>query len=377
MAHPQAQKPLKVVFVPGFLSEVYKAVSLNLEAEINGALKDAARRRLNYDVKGLRGKVLYHVDLGDRVAARINIRVIPSGGLISFHTQMADLTADHVDYYDMTEAPSFNSAESVEANARAISDYLSTVTESDVVIVSHSKGGLDTLHALITNRQLVSRPVVGWVALQAPFFGSPIAEAHPPVADLILKGLGGSGQALADLAPTTRGPYMTERATDIADIIGAIPVLSCYSTYEAAPLSSWVSYARSVFDGSLAREIVALVGRNIKRDPRHIIDALVKSTAEAMKLVDQKVASTLSEALSRVGMMDSVNVAMNKMQLPNDGLVPVACAKLPGSELVELADGDHAAPVMITEPLKECWTTDQRNAVTRDLIERVTPVSAA
>ena len=42
-------------------------------------------------------------------------------------------------------------------------------------IVSHSKGGLDVLEALITHPE-VRRFVDGWIAFQAPFFGSPVAD---------------------------------------------------------------------------------------------------------------------------------------------------------------------------------------------------------
>lgn len=370
-------KPVKVLFVPGFMSEVYTAVSRFEENSLNAALKAAARKYLNYDVVGVFGNVLYHVDVGDRVAALIDIDLLPDGALVSFETQMADFTAADIDFHDLTEEAGFDSTQSVAHNAAAIVDYLQTVTDHTIVIVSHSKGGLDTLHALITDPALAEDgPVVGWVALQAPFFGSPVASLAPAVADQLLIALGG-GPALSDLSPGVREPYMTANAAAVAQIAAAIPILSCSSTYDSTSRPDWAAYALTVFDGSLVTQILNLIASNIADDPLHLASALAKSANEAMALIDAKIKNTLSGALAGIGMMDTTNTLMNATGQPNDGLVPEASAQLPGATPVdmnaEVAPGDHAAPVMITAPLKEFWATSARNALTRDLVERVSP----
>lgn len=369
-------KPVKVLFVPGFMSELYTAVSKFEEQGLNEALRAAARKYLNYDVVGAFGNVLYHVDVGDRVAALIDVDLIPDGGLVSFHTQMADFVADDTDFHDITQDAGFDSSDSVEHNAEAIAAYLQGVTDHVVVIVSHSKGGLDTLHALIEHPELIDEPVVGWVALQGPFYGSPVASVAPSLGDLILTQLGG-GPALSDLSPDVREAYMSDHATAVADLGAAIPVLSCSSTYDVAAGPSWASYALTVFDGSLVKQILDLIASKIAADPLHLLAALALSATQAIQLINLKIATTLDDALARIGLMDTTNAAMNALAMANDGLVPRDSTRLPASTAVDLnvevAPGDHAAPVMITAPLKEFWMDAKRNALTRELIGRVSP----
>ena len=377
---PEPPKPLRVLFVPGFLSEVYTAVSRFEENSLNAALRAAARQYLNYNVYGPLGGLLYRVDVGDRIASLIDVDLIPDSALVSFATQMADLTATDVAFHDITEEPGFDSAESVAHNAAAIIDYLESVNDHDVVIVSHSKGGLDTLHALVTNQALVDDgPVVGWVALQAPFYGSPVASVAPSVADQLLIALGG-GPALSDLSPGVREPYMSSNAAAVAHVASSIPLLSCSSTYDASSRPDWAAFALTVFNGSLVAQILDLIAANIAADPLHLVAALAKSATDAVALINAKIASTLNGALAGIGMMDTTNTLMNALGDANDGLVPRASAQLPGSTLVdmnaEVAPGDHAAPVMITAPLKQFWSTADRNALTRDLVDRASPAEA-
>jgi hypothetical protein len=96
-----------------------------------------------------------------------------------------------------------------------------------------------------------------------------------------------------------------------------------------------------------------------------------------MGLINTKIANTLNAVLAGIGMMDTTNSLMNALSQPNDGLVPEESAQLPGSTVVnlntEVAAGDHAAPVMITAPLKQFWSTSDRNVLTRDLVEQASP----
>jgi hypothetical protein len=218
-------------------------------------------------------------------------------------------------------------------------------------------------------------PVVGWVALQAPFYGSPVASVAPALADRLLIALGG-GPALSDLSPGVREAYMTDNAVAIAVVADAIPILSCTSTYSTAK-PNWVAFASSVFNGSLVTQILNLIASNIAADPLHLVAALAASATQAMGLINTKIANTLNAVLAGIGMMDTTNSLMNALSQPNDGLVPEESAQLPGSTVVnlntEVAAGDHAAPVMITAPLKQFWSTSDRNVLTRDLVEQASP----
>src|SRR5262249_1701878 len=76
-----------------------------------------------------------------------------------------------------------------------------------------------------------------------------------------------------------------------------------------------------------------------------------------------------TQLLQAIGLMDAFNLAMTE---PNDGLVPMSSTRLPGVVPRELRPAaDHAAPVMLTAPLREFWTTAERDDQTLQLISEV------
>jgi hypothetical protein len=105
-------------------------------------------------------------------------------------------------------------------------------------IVTHSKGGLDTLQALVAHPE-TRRYVDGWIAFQAPFYGSPIADVASGttqarrVSGAALKLLGADLEAIGDLATTRRGRYMDEHAVQIQQLTRDVPVM-CVGTVSGA-----------------------------------------------------------------------------------------------------------------------------------------------
>lgn len=101
-------------------------------------------------------------------------------------------------------------------------------------VVSHSKGGLDVLEALIEHPD-VRRYVDGWIAFQAPFHGSPVADVASgsgrarKVSRAALKLLGADLQAIVDLRTDIRSRYMDERAACIAELTRQVPIM-CVGT---------------------------------------------------------------------------------------------------------------------------------------------------
>lgn len=122
---------------------------------------------------------------------------------------------------------------SVKANGARLAEILNQ-RPCPTWIVTHSKGGLDALDALVT-RPEVRRFVDGWVAFQAPFQGSPVADVacNAPKARRIgtsaLKLLGADPQAIWDLTTAERGRYLDANATGIAQLLGEVPVM-CVGT---------------------------------------------------------------------------------------------------------------------------------------------------
>lgn len=365
----------EVLFVGGFMSELYTELSLNLENEINDALQGSARA-LNVHID-LPFDQSIDVPIGDAIAEalpRVDLPIEP-GGFITFYTQMSDFDARGIAYRNLsTVSEAFDTVESVEHNAAAILKVLRK-TKKQVIIVSHSKGGLDTLDALIGAPKLWGDTVIGWIALQAPFYGSPAADPTFSTAnDFLLEALGGNGQSADDLKTETRKAYMLENEARIAALTARIPIISAYSTYEASStVTGFAStFAGSVFDAGLVSQISQIVVRNYRDTPQDVARVLAASTSSAIRLIREGVTAALGEAVATIGLMDLTNVYLHGvLDLPNDGLVPSESTNLPGAIHAELLLGDHASPVMDVDPLKNFWPGQVRNEVTVELIGEV------
>jgi len=365
----------QVLFIGGFLSELYEELSLNLEDEINDALQSSART-LNVHID-LPFDQSIDIPIGDAIAnalPRIDLPIQP-GGFITFYTQMSDFDARGVDYRNMSSvSEAFDTSQSVEHNAAAILRLLRK-TKKKVIIVSHSKGGLDTLAALLAAPELWNRTVIGWVALQAPFHGSPVADPTFSAAnDFLLEALGGNGQSADDLKTETRAPYMEANAERIAALTASIPVISAYSTYQADGTVTGFAgaFANGIFNAGMVSEISQIVVRNYRDTPRDIGRVLAASTSAAIRVVRERAASALGDAVATLGLSDLTNVYMDGvLSLPNDGLVPSESTRLPGAIHSEMPIGDHASPVMDVGPYKNFWTPAERNALTVELISEV------
>lgn len=101
-------------------------------------------------------------------------------------------------------------------------------------VITHSKGGLDLLHALVTQPDLV-RYLDGWIAFQAPFWGSPVADVAcgsgraKGLSRRALKLIGRELDLIADLTTDGRAHYMDQRTAQIAAIARDVPVM-CVAT---------------------------------------------------------------------------------------------------------------------------------------------------
>ncbi|MFA7009462.1 MAG: hypothetical protein WC204_11445, partial [Elusimicrobiales bacterium] len=157
-----------------------------------------------------------------------------------------------------------------------------------VIIFSHSKGGLDTLEALIQRPDL-RRKVRGLVSIQSPYFGTPVADwvllgrhSLSPAASAALKLMGGSIESAQDLSVKSRMDYQARNAGQIAAITAAIPTIS---------FGAW------------------------KNEEKGVMDTLFETTRDLM----------LSWGIK------------------NDGLVPVDSEMLPGANQIAVEGVDHLA----------------------------------
>jgi len=104
--------------------------------------------------------------------------------------------------------------------------------ERPAVVVAHSKGGLETLAALMDHG--AARRCSAFIAIQSPFFGSPVADflvAAAPLRATVTSSLRllrtGSGAGLRDLTMATRRAWMERHAAQIAGLLESIPIVCC------------------------------------------------------------------------------------------------------------------------------------------------------
>lgn len=148
---------------------------------------------------------------------------------------LVDYFADQVDWLESrgieTVFAPVDTEASVASNGSALRDLV-VGSPTPVCFISHSKGGLDTLEALRLLDDAARAKVRCWIALQAPFAGSPLADLAAgfdltrPLLDEALDMLGGSGQSLDDLTTDLRTTYLAQHDAEIARIAASIPILA-------------------------------------------------------------------------------------------------------------------------------------------------------
>jgi hypothetical protein len=127
----------------------------------------------------------------------------------------------------------------IATNAAAVAEAI-RASPVPVTLVTHSKGSLDLLAALIAEPDLCAPVRIrAWVSLQAPFYGSPLADLNTrePILRaitgyLLEQGFGGSPDTLLDLRVSSRRAYQRIHAAAIQWVIQAVPTV-CYGSYLA------------------------------------------------------------------------------------------------------------------------------------------------
>ena len=119
---------------------------------------------------------------------------------------------------------------------------LAIVLASDprpAVVIAHSKGGLDTLAALMN--PAARERCAAFIAIQSPFYGSPIADvlaAASPLRATVTGSLrllrAGSGLGLRDLTTAARQTWMRENALQLAMLVEHIPLVCCATAVSEA-----------------------------------------------------------------------------------------------------------------------------------------------
>lgn len=100
------------------------------------------------------------------------------------------------------------------------------------IVIAHSKGGLEALAALVSPE--MDGRCVALLAMQSPFYGSQVADgllasrALHRAADHALRAVKlGSGVGLHDLTTTSRIAWMQAHEAEVARLVRRIPVVCC------------------------------------------------------------------------------------------------------------------------------------------------------
>jgi len=141
----------------------------------------------------------------------------------------------------------------IEGNAARIAAVIEEAP-TPVLLVAHSKGGLEALSALLTPG--IAARCHGFLALQSPFRGSPVADAalgYGPLREVADRTLRlaklGDGDGLRDLTVAVRERWMAEHEAAIAELATRVPITSlatalteeCTFLEQAyMPLSRWM-----------------------------------------------------------------------------------------------------------------------------------------
>jgi hypothetical protein len=155
---------------------------------------------------------------------------------------------------------------SVEANGEQLANILAR-HHCPTWIVTHSKGGVDTLQALVT-RLDARRFVEGWVAFQSPFLGSPIADVAcggqraRKISGAALRLFGANLDAICGLRTDVRSHYMDEHAVEIARVVHDVPVMCVRSTLSSFgwPTGRWMKDLGLPNDGLVPVNSMVLPG---------------------------------------------------------------------------------------------------------------------
>lgn len=187
------------------------------------------------------------------------------------------------------------SGDNVQVNGTIIAAAIRDAAKP-VLLISHSKGSVDALQALLSEPAL--RPKVkGWLSLQGAFLGSPVADMllddariNPFFSTLILGFFGGTRESALGLTTAASQTYYKKHAAAIASLLREVPTLAFASALDMQP--------------------------NAKPG------APPATTLEIPY-----------DMMARDG-------------IRSDGLIPLDAAVLPGMDFVKVSGVDHIAPVM-------------------------------
>lgn len=203
------------------------------------------------------------------------------------------------DPQELLEKTEFDTIAAVAVNGERIARAVQAARAAGkrAILISHSKGGNDTLAALLLlQKRRALGGVAGWISLQSGFYGSPVADEAiqrkvlQKVGQVLLEEVGGgSMDSLRDSTSEACQRFMATHEKDIRQLVRSVPILS-FLSWKPKPRAAQL----------LHPDTILFTTRN----------------------------------------------RMEAQGLKNDGLIPRKNALLPGTEYVALVNIDHAETAM-------------------------------
>jgi triacylglycerol lipase len=131
------------------------------------------------------------------------------------------------------------SSERCDYNAKVIADQIRKERKK-IILFTHSKGGVDTLHALIKYPEIQEK-IAGWIALNTPFKGTPVADFFSYrtwpryLANIFVGAIGGGEGTYKCLTQTYRKGYLFRNGPEIRALTDRIPLFSVGSWHTIGP----------------------------------------------------------------------------------------------------------------------------------------------
>jgi hypothetical protein len=145
----------------------------------------------------------------------------------------------------------FAGERTVSENSAALAEILRD-SPRPVLVVTHSKGGVDLLEALIVHPDLRAK-VRGWFSYQGAIGGSILADVVSrgwtrPIMRTFLAAYGGSIEALEDMRQDVRAAYIEEHLADVEAVVREVPVVSLVTQEDYDRLSFRLRTVVKLFD---------------------------------------------------------------------------------------------------------------------------------
>lgn len=156
-----------------------------------------------------------------------------SGQLINFTFFTGDYFADYMSLLDKYKLKyqriTVESENPVEKNSIYIKKALDKI-KGKILVISHSKGGLEFLDLLIKYPEVKSR-LVGWISMQSPYRGSVLADyflegsVTNTLMSWVFSMLGGDVTGLESVGTKVRGNYVESHKSEIKSLFDNINFL--------------------------------------------------------------------------------------------------------------------------------------------------------